>query len=66
MDTQSLQNKGVTVSCFGGVTAEMIVVNDLGDVLVLSSPDEIMAAKQEEREPVTVGFPRSSVISVIQ
>jgi hypothetical protein len=66
METQSLRNKDVTVSCFGGSTADMIVLNDLGDVLVLASPDEIRSAKEEDREPVTIGFPRSSVLSVAQ
>jgi len=54
--------KQVTVSTFGGKTAEMVVVKDLGDVLVLTRPEEWEQAKRDNREPIAVGFKKSYLV----
>jgi len=61
---QSLKNTLVTVECFGGQTAQMIVVEDLGDILVVCTEQEFDAASAAGREPSTIGFRRSSVLNV--
>ena len=60
---QSLKNTVVTVSCYGGSTAQMIVIEELGGVLVVCSEEEWGLAQAEGREPNTLGFPRESVVA---
>jgi hypothetical protein len=38
------------------------VVEDRGDILVISRQEEVEAAKREGRAPATVGFKRSDVL----
>jgi hypothetical protein len=56
--------KHVTVMTFGGKTKEMVVVKDLGDVLVLTKPEEWEQAKRDKREPIAVGFKKSYLVDV--
>jgi hypothetical protein len=52
----------VTVIQYGGKVVEKILVEDRGDVLVVTSPEEWNVAQIEEREPVTVGFRREFLV----
>lgn len=63
VELQSLTNKVVTVSCFGGSHAEVVVVEDLGAILVVCSKQELDSARAEGRDPATVGFTRESVLA---
>lgn len=61
MEKQISKDQQVTVSCYGGQKVQMILVEDLGDVLVVCSPEEIEDARRQGREPLTLGFKRESV-----
>lgn len=52
----------VTVAQFGGKIAEMVVVQDLGEVFLLTKPEEWHTAQQEKREPISIGFSKKYVI----
>jgi hypothetical protein len=56
--------KRVTVVQFGGMTAEKILVEDKGDVLVVTTEEEWAASVAEKRPPVTVGFKREYLVEV--
>jgi hypothetical protein len=52
----------VTVIEFGGRAVEKVVVSDLGNILLVTTPFEYESAKYEKRKPLTVGFKKSYVI----
>ena len=56
--------KRVTVIQFGGMTAEKILVEDRGDVLVVTTDEEWTASVAENRPPVSVGFKREDLVEV--
>lgn len=47
---------------YGGTIAEKVVVEDKGEVLVVTTPEEWAASQREKREPVVVGFRREYVV----
>ncbi len=55
------QMKRVTVHVYGGTIAEKILVEDRGDVLLLTTETEWRAAERESRQPIVVGFRREYV-----
>ncbi len=55
--------KTVTVVVYGGTIEEKILVEDRGDVLVLTTKDEWRAAETENRPPVGVGFKREYLVT---
>jgi hypothetical protein len=59
---QMAENRKVTVSVYGGTEAEKILVEELGDVLLLTTEEEWMAALQANRAPVVVGFRREYLV----
>ncbi len=61
MKQQPAEFPEVTVRCYGGEKARMLVVRDLGEVLVVCSPEEMETARVQSREPLTLGFKRESV-----
>jgi hypothetical protein len=52
----------VTVLLFGGGTATRRVIADKGNVVVICTEEEFQRAKEENREPEGLGFPRASVV----
>ena len=54
--------KRVTVIQFGGTIVEKILVEDKGDVLVVTTEEEWKAAAAENRPPVSVGFKREYLV----
>lgn len=52
----------VTVLLFGGETGVRRVVADKGKVIVICTEEEFQRARQENREPEGLGFPRDSVL----
>jgi hypothetical protein len=54
--------KRVTVVQFGGAIAEKIVVEDRGDVLLVTTEEEWLASQAENRAPITVGFKKEYII----
>ncbi len=61
-----METKRVTVCQYGGTIAEKVVVQDLGDVLILTTEEEWEASQRENRDPVTVGFKRQYAIQDAQ
>jgi hypothetical protein len=57
--------KKVTVIQYGGTIAEKILVEERGEVLIVTTEAEWRAAKAENRPPVTVGFRREYLIGTI-
>lgn len=55
--------KKVTVTVFGGTIEEKILVEDKGDVLVVTTEDEWNAAERENRLPIVVGFRREYLVN---
>jgi hypothetical protein len=53
--------KRVTVIQFGGTISTKILIEDKGDVLVVTSQEEWEASQRESRAPVVVGFRREYV-----
>ena len=58
-----LTGKLVTLMAFGGKLIERRVVDDRGSVILICREEEFKAAFVENRAPIVVGFPRSSVVS---
>ena len=58
--------KRVTVTQFGGTISRKILVEDKGDVLILTSEQEWERAQSENRPPVVVGFRREYVVEESQ
>jgi hypothetical protein len=54
--------KKITVVQYGGTIAEKILVEDRGEVLIVTTEAEWRAAEAEKRPPVTVGFRREYLI----
>lgn len=61
MSKNNLSNQVVTVSSSLGPVNRM-VVNDLGDILLVCRQEEYDRAKAEGREPVTIGVRRSDML----
>lgn len=61
MSLQLTEGKPVTLQAISGAV-ERILVKDLGTVVLVCRQDEYAAARQEGREPVTVGVRREDVI----
>jgi hypothetical protein len=55
--------KRVTVKVYGGKIAEKILVEDRGEVLLVTTEDEWIASEAENRVPVSVGFRREYLVS---
>ena len=56
------QNARVTVIQYGGVFAEKILVEDRGEVLIVTTEEEWEASKREGRPPISVGFRREYLV----
>jgi hypothetical protein len=56
------QIKRVNVIQFGGTIAEKILVEDRGDVLVVTTEEEWAASVAENRPPISVGFKREYLV----
>ena len=54
--------KRITVMQFGGTISKKILVEDKGDVLILTSEEEWKRSQSESRPPIVVGFRREYVI----
>ena len=54
--------KTVTVVVYGGTIEKKILVEDRGDVLVVTTEEEWRAAETENRPPVVVGFKREYLV----
>lgn len=52
----------VTVIVFGGRPVEKVLVEDLGAILLVTTPEEWNEAKLQKRQPVTVGFKREYIV----
>ena len=52
----------VTVTQYGGTISEKILVEDRGDVLLVTTEEEFRAAEKEKRPPVSVGFRKEYII----
>lgn len=57
--------KRVTVVEFGGAITEKILVKDCGEVLLVTTEEEWMASKAENRPPISVGFRREYMVEEI-
>jgi hypothetical protein len=57
-----LQLQTVTVDTFRGPML-LSVVEDLGDVLALTTPEEVDSARRDGRAPLVVGFKKADVIT---
>lgn len=57
-----LTGKIVTLVAFGGKLIQRRVVEDRGSVILICRDEEYQSASVEKRPPITVGFPRTSVI----
>jgi hypothetical protein len=57
--------KRVTVIQFGGTISTKILVEDKGDVLLVTSEEEWEASQRESRSPVVVGFRREFLTEAI-
>lgn len=53
--------KRVTVIQYGGTIAEKILVEDRGDVLLVTTEEEWRASEIEQRSPISVGFRKEYV-----
>jgi len=62
METKLLYGQQVAVSAYGGRHPIVSVVEDRGDVVLICKPEELSAAKSENRPPRSVGFHRDDVI----
>ena len=54
--------KRVTVVEYGGTISEKILVEERGDVLLVTTEEEWMSAEAENRVPITVGFKRDYLV----
>lgn len=50
------------VNAYGGKQPYVTVVEDRGEVVLVCKPQEFEDALAENREPVSVGFPKKDVI----
>jgi len=55
--------KTVTVIVYGGAIEEKILVEDRGDVLIVTTAEEWRAAETENRAPIVVGFKREYLVT---
>lgn len=46
----------------GGVRKRVVVVEDLGEMVLVCSPEELRESRSEAREPMVVGFRRDSIV----
>jgi hypothetical protein len=53
----------VTVVQYGGMIAEKILIEDRGDVLVVTTEEEWNASQRENRPPISVGFKAEYVVN---
>lgn len=60
-----MQNQRVTVREYGGRIVEKVLVREMGNVLMVTTPEEWNSSQVEEREPVTVGFRREYLVGPI-
>jgi hypothetical protein len=56
-----MQIKTVTLNSSQG-PIERVVLQELGDILLVSRQEEVDAARQQHREPFAIGFRRADVI----
>ena len=52
----------VTVVEYGGKHVEKVLVEDKGDVLLVTTPQEWNDSQRESREPIVVGFRREYLV----
>jgi hypothetical protein len=52
----------VTVIQYGGTIAEKILVEDRGDVLLVTTEEEWNASQSENRAPISVGFKAEYIV----
>ncbi len=52
----------VTVVQYGGTIAEKILVEDRGDVLLVTTEEEWSTSQSENRPPVSVGFKAEYIV----
>lgn len=57
-----MQLQLVTVRQYGGKIVEKVLVRDLGDTLLVTTPEEYKTSKLQKREPITVGFRREYLV----
>lgn len=57
-----MKMKTVIVKQYGGSIAEKVVVEDRGDVLLVTTHEEWADSQREGREPIVVGFRREYVV----
>lgn len=53
----------VTVLEFGDRCVEKVVISEIGDVILVTTPLEWEMSKQQKREPLTVGFKKKYIVS---
>jgi len=61
MEEKLLSGQRVTVNAFGGKQLSRIVVEDIGQTVLICKLEEFDRAKAEGRPPVYIGFPKSDV-----
>lgn len=61
MESQHIDVHEVTVDCWGGQTATMMLVSDLGEVALVCKPEEFLLASVEKRCPITIGFKKKFI-----
>ncbi len=54
--------KTVTVIVYGGTIEKKILVEDRGNILIVTTEDEWKAAERENRPPVAIGFRREYLV----
>jgi len=52
----------ISVREYGGRIVEKILVEDLGEVVLVTTPEEWDLAQSEQRKPITVGFKKEYVL----
>ena len=61
MTTRFETGERIWVYTFGGFSIERVVVEDFGETLLLSRPEEFEAAKSDGRKPLAVAYPKEFV-----
>jgi hypothetical protein len=57
-----MENNRVTVRQYGGKIVEKVLVEDRGDVLLVTTPQEWAESQREDRDPIVVGFRREYLV----
>jgi len=62
MNNKVIKNQPVKLRSSQGII-DRVVVADLGEILLVCTPDELARARAKGREPKTIGFKRSDMIA---